>query len=378
MNRYSSKKAFGVLMAGVLAISALTGCGSTKTTEPATIAQSQPTSTPTTEVSKETTATTVATTETTTEATTGTTQPENQKFVLEYPADMQEKGFKEPLVLEKRPERVVCLTASPVLALYEMGVNMVGIPKSRIIKWPEELVNNVEIIPFSPMSPEDFDFESLVVLEPDLVILTSGSADTAGKKITEEFKIPVYYLMGGHSVKYDSVKMQTEQLVKSFGTGDAKAKGEALMKRFDDLEAKIAKVRDSFKGVKVMVLASSGEKHYIQPKGGTLGSMLDMIGFDNVFQNEKNSMVQLDMEQALSYEPDYVVCAGGGTPEQHKEFMEKVFAENPDYWHTISAIKEGKVLYLGVEYVPSAGINVIDNISNLVDYMVELTGIKAE
>ncbi|MDO4754201.1 MAG: ABC transporter substrate-binding protein [Bacillota bacterium] len=368
-------KVFSILLAGVVLISSLTACGSgntgttTAATTGTTLAQSQ---------SSENTTTTEATTVATTTTTEMAKNPENEKFVLEYPADMQEKGFKEPLVLEKRPQRVVCLTASPVLALYEMGVNMVGIPKSRIIKWPEELVNNVEIIPFSPMSPEDFDFESLVVLEPDLVILTSGSKDSAGKKITEEFKIPVYYLMGGHSVKYSSVKLQTEQLVKAFGTGDAEEKGKALMKRFDDLEAKIAKVKDSFKGIKVMVLASSGDKHFIQPKGGTLGSMLDMLGFENVFQNEKNSMVQLDMEQALSYEPDYVVCAGGGTPEQHKELMQKVFAENPDYWHTISAIKEGKVLYLGVEYVPSAGINVIDNISNLVDYMAELTGVKVE
>ena len=58
------------------------------------------------------------------------------KFVLEYPEDMQELGYTDPIVLDEVPERVVSLSAAPVLALYELGVNLVGIPNSMVVTWP--------------------------------------------------------------------------------------------------------------------------------------------------------------------------------------------------------------------------------------------------
>ena len=49
-------------------------------------------------------------------------------ITLEYPANMQEKGYTEPLTLTSAPQRVVCMSSTPVLALHEMGVSMVGHP----------------------------------------------------------------------------------------------------------------------------------------------------------------------------------------------------------------------------------------------------------
>ncbi|MDO4799403.1 MAG: ABC transporter substrate-binding protein [Bacillota bacterium] len=346
----------------------MSACGNSQAAPNTTQAPSAQATTPAPTTASEA-PTTAAPTETTTE-------PAPQKFVLEYPADMKEKGFTEPVVFDKMPERVVCLTVAPVPALYELGVNLVGVPMSRVIQWPEDLTKNTTLVKFNAHSPEDFDFESLVVLEPDLVILSSGAADTAGKKLVEEFKLPVYYVMGGHTVKYESVKLQTQELVKAFGHGKAAEAGKVILKRFEDLENKVKKSQEAFKGLKVMVLTSGGDRHFIQTKGGTLGSMLDMLGFENVFENEGNSMVQLDREQALSYDPDYVVAVGGTTPEEHKEMMEKVFAEHPDYWNAIPAIKEGKVLYLGIEYIANTGTHVVEHIEKLVDLMYQLTGIE--
>ena len=93
------------------------------------------------------------------------------KFVLEYPEDMQELGYTDPIVLDEVPERVVSLSTAPVLALYELGVNLVGIPNSMVVTWPEDLKESTETVSFSVMSPDDFDYESVVDLEPDLVYL---------------------------------------------------------------------------------------------------------------------------------------------------------------------------------------------------------------
>ena len=167
-----------------------------------------------------------------------------------------------------------------------------------------------------------FDIESVIALEPDLVIVGYQSKDTYGKILDRE-KIPVYYVDAGHVVSYESIKELTDVLIKAFGQHNAGA--EAITDRFNKLEARMAEKRQENKGQKVMVLQSAPPRHYIQGKEGTLGSMLDMLGYENVYQN--NKMVLIDLEQALSYEPDLLFCVGGSkTAAEHQQVMEEDFA----------------------------------------------------
>lgn len=319
------------------------------------------------------------------EETTEADEPAEGAFVLEYPEDMQELGYTDPLVLDEVPERVVSLSAAPVLALYELGVNLVGIPNSMVVTWPEDLKESTETVSFSVMSSSDFDYESVVALEPDLVLLAYNGAETAGATL-ESLGIPVYYIYAGHTVPYESIVMQTEALIDAFAVDEeSKEAGEAILQRFDDLEANLDAAKEAFEGKSVMVLQSSADAHYIQTSGGTLGSMAEMIGFTNVYENETSSMTQLDFEQALDYNPDLVLCVGAGTAESQQELMEAAFAENEAYWNSIDAIAEGNVIYLPVAYVSTAGINVVDTINDLIvtladfyDVDLELTGIDGE
>mgnify|MGYP004732697597 CR=1 FL=1 len=301
------------------------------------------------------------------------------KFVLEYPEDMQALGYTEPIVLDEVPERVVSLSAAPVLTLYELGVNLVGIPNSMVVSWPEDLKASTETVSFSVMSPDDFDYESVVDLEPDLVLLGYTGADTAGATL-ESLGIPVYYLYAGHTVPYESIVGQTNALIDAFAVDeDSIAAGEMIRDRFDTLEQNVEAAREAFDGKTVMVLQSAGtDSHYIQTKNGTLGSMADMIGLTNVFENEGSSMVQLDYEQALDYDPDLVLCVGATSAEEHQKLMETAFAENEEYWNSIPAIADGRVLYLPVSYVSTAGINVVDCINDLIKIVADYYGVEVE
>lgn len=293
--------------------------------------------------------------------------PEDQKFVMTYPEDMQALGFTEPLVLERVPQRIVCLSTAPVLALYEMGAKLVGIPSSRVVSWPEELKESTETVQFSAMSSSDFDYECIVELEADLVLVGSSSTEV-GEQI-ESLGIPVYYVFAGHTVSYDNIKAQTEALVKAFSLDEAStAKGEEIMGRFTALEERLAAVQPVYAGKKVMVLQSGdASNHYIQTARGTLASMAAMMGFENVYENEASSMTKLDFEQALDYNPDLVLCVGSGTVQEHQALMEQAYSENEAYWYSIDAIKNGDVIYLPVEFCSTAGIHVVDSINTLID-----------
>ena len=293
--------------------------------------------------------------------------PEEQKFVITYPEDMQALGFTEPLVLDSVPQRIVCLSAAPVLALYEMGAKLVGIPSSRVVSWPEGLKESTETVQFSAMSSSDFDYECIVELEADLVLVGSSSTEV-GEQI-ESLGIPVYYVFAGHTVSYDNIKAQTEALVKAFSVDEAStAKGEEIMGRFTALEERLASVQPTYADKKAMVLQSSDTaNHYIQTERGTLASMAAMMGFENVYENEASSMTKLDFEQALDYNPELVLCVGSGTAQEHQALMEQAYSENEAYWYSIDAIKNGDVIYLPVEFCSTAGIHVVDSINTLID-----------
>lgn len=296
----------------------------------------------------------------------GESEAEPAGVTIEYPANMQQRGYTEPVVLEAMPQRVACLSSSPVLALYEMGVPMIAIPASSVVEWPEDLAASAEQLQMAHNT--NFDVETVIALEPDLVIMGYTSQETYGNVVSDA-GIPVYYVDAGHTVPYDSIKMQTEALVNAFGA-DSEA-GVAMLQRFDDLEGRMEDVRAQLEGKTVMVLQSSPPTHYIQTSAGTLGSMAEMIGLTNVYENDASSMVQLDYETALSYNPDLVLCVGmSETGEGHRELMEADFANNPEYWNSIPAIANGDVLYLPVRFVSSAGINVVDNIGELADLVL--------
>lgn len=47
------------------------------------------------------------------------------------------------------------------------------------------------------------------------------------------------------------------------------------------------------------------------------------------------------------------------------------YAENPDYWESIDAIRNGDVIYLPISYIATSGILVVDEIDALIDIIAD-------
>lgn len=299
-------------------------------------------------------------------------EAKDEKITIAYPDNMQERGFIEAVVLEKMPVRVVSMSNLPVLTLNELGVNMVAIPESSVATWPEELDNRTTKLKIAMNS--NFDIETVIALEPDLVIMNYSNKEDYGK-IIEDAKISVYYVDAGHTVSYESIKKVTAELIAAFGNDSEK--GKEIMTRFDDIEKRLEECKETYAGKKIMVMLSSPPSHYIQTKHATLGSMLDMIGFTNVIENPKAPMMPMDLEQAIEYKPDYVFVVGSNkTSEEFETIMTAAFSENADYWNSVEAIKEGNIIYLPVQYIASSGIDDLDKINELINIIEAKYGEK--
>ena len=103
-----------------------------------------------------------------------TADQQSEGFEIKYPESLKEQ-FGESLKMEKTPERIIVMTAGPVMTLYEMGVDMVAIPNSSITEWPDDL--EAERLPFGM---NEIDMESIIALKPDLVILSSTNKEKYG------------------------------------------------------------------------------------------------------------------------------------------------------------------------------------------------------
>ncbi|WP_133013873.1 ABC transporter substrate-binding protein [Clostridium cuniculi] len=285
-----------------------------------------------------------------------------KEFRLEYTEIMKQQGFTEDVVLESKPERVVCVSTSTTPLLFEVGASLVGIPTSTVFETPSDYTGEK----LQSLMSDDFNIETVVALNPDLVIIPSSSKEQYGDAL-ESSNIPVYYTNSGHSATYESVVQEAEVIINAFGKDSENAK--KVLQSFDDLDKKMEESKKALEGKTVMIIATT---EYIQSKSGTAGSMADMIGLTNVYENEQAGMVPLDQETTLGYNPDVILAIGSSMSEEdNKAVFEAAFAENSEYWGSFEAIKNNKVIYLPSSYMPSTGIGVVKQISDLIDFVYE-------
>ena len=286
-------------------------------------------------------------------------------FVLAYPESMKAMGY-EDLVLDAVPTAIACTTTSPVLTLEAMGASLVAIPSSAATAHIDASVTRLGSI-----MADDFNIESVVALNPDLVIMSVGYADSHGATL-ESLNIPVYYLSAGHGVSYESAKAEALLIVDAFSVdAESTAKGDALKQKFADVEARVAALAadGTYAGKTMLVLQSGGATYtYAQNGNGTLASMLSMLGFENIVTTAAGSgMIAVDLELYLATQPELIVVCGAGTAEDTATNVWPAVVASNDVWNSLTAVQNNEVLPLGIDYIAIYGIGYIDALNNLID-----------
>ena len=297
-------------------------------------------------------------------------KPEVTEFSIAYPSHMADYGYTGSLVLSEEPETIVSLSTYPVLTLFAMDVELAAVPSTKVITYPEDFKGTI----LPGMMSDTFDIEMIVSLEPDLVLMPVTSAQQYGLML-EDLEIPVYYVaMTSQNMDvYSLIKEQTEALVNAFSTSEEKKTlGDAVMERFAASDAALTQIAEQMAGKTVMSITVSGETSiYMNSETSTLGCMLKLCGLENVYMpmgdaGAGHSMGRMDMEKSLEYDPDLIVVCGSSTLEDNKALMDAIYALNPEYWDSYEAFKERRVIYLPSSYVSTAGINIINNITDLI------------
>ncbi|MDR1262683.1 MAG: ABC transporter substrate-binding protein [Oscillospiraceae bacterium] len=288
-------------------------------------------------------------------------QSQSEMFSLAYPPSLQEQ-FGEGLLLDATPQRLIVMTPNPVLAMYEMGLEMLAVPISQLSVWPDEL--KAERL---PLDRNTVDMEGILLLQPDFVILSTGQRDAYGKTL-EERGIPCYYVKSGPAVTFQDIREMIQLIGAAFGKTEIT---QNIMGRFDAVEAAAARYKAEH-GAQTAAVMFSEPGAYLLGSKSYLGSMLDMMGYLNIADQDKPaSLLPISMEELILQNPQaiFVTHTSTATGEEARVIYEAAFEENAAVWGKLDAISGNNVVYLGASYSHASGLNVISEFETLLAIM---------
>lgn len=295
------------------------------------------------------------------------------EFILEYPSFVE--GY-ETITLDSTPERVVCLTTAPVLALHEMGVNLVVVPSTTVINYPDALLETAEVV--TAVTSEDFDIENIIAKNPDLVFIPSSAYEKYGE-ILESADIPCYVVSTAMLVSdhYEIIKGESDVFTRAFVKDDASADdAREILARFDDLDAKIADAKEVLTGKTYLSAMVNPNGFFVQQDSSTLPGILNKLGMVNCYEAKMGeSMAPADLETIVGLENDLqIFIYTTNDMDVAKSSVLEVVANQQELWDSVQAVADDNVLYLTTDYWVFGGLQILDSVDSLIDMLLELYG----
>lgn len=207
------------------------------------------------------------------------------------------QDYKGP-ILEKEAKRIVCMSSTHIAMLDALGMTdrIVGVSGKEYITNPK--IRNSANIPDIGYEG-NIDYETLISLKPDLVLLFSINGNSGMEEKLKEFKIPYLYI--GDYVE-DKPLGKTEWIIPIAEVVGAREKGIEKFKeisfRYNELKESIKDIKE--KNPKVMVNAPFGDSWFMPSTESYVASMIADAGGDYIYnKNSGNSSLPIEREEAL-------------------------------------------------------------------------------
>ncbi|MBP3968735.1 heme ABC transporter substrate-binding protein IsdE [Bacillus sp. WL1] len=232
-------------------------------------------------------------------------------------------------VKSESKERIVATTVAVTEIMDALEVDLVGVPTSS-----KTLPKRYKDLPEvgNPMSP---DMEKVKSLKPSEVLSVTT--------LKYELK-PVFDGVGMKANFLDLTSLKNMQnsisdLGKKYGR---EKQAEAVITKLDK---KVASIQKEVKGKKeptVLILLGVPGSYLVATEHSYIGDLVKQLGGKNIVQGEQVEYLASNTEYLKKADPDIILRAAHGMPDEVVKMFDKEFKTN-DIWKHFAAVKNNRV-----------------------------------
>ncbi|TDF91745.1 heme ABC transporter substrate-binding protein IsdE [Paenibacillus piri] len=237
--------------------------------------------------------------------------------------------------------RVIATTVAAAQIMDALEINLVGVPKS-YKQLPKRYEGVAEV--GNPMSP---NMEVIKSLDPtDVLSVTTLQYDLA----------PVFSNAGVQADYLDLTSVEKmNRAIQALGDKYGRQKqAEAIISRFDEKLAVIKKKAEGKPAPRVLILLGVPGSYLVATEHSYIGDLVKLAGGINVIQGEKVEYLASNTEYLQQSNPDVILRAAHGMPEEVIIMFDKEFKKN-DIWKHFDAVKNNRVYDLEEERFGTTG-----------------------
>ncbi|NUU61579.1 heme ABC transporter substrate-binding protein IsdE [Paenibacillus sp. JW14] len=264
------------------------------------------------------------------------TESAKQKSPASTPAATQQQSAEvTPEPTPKEEPRIIATTVSATEIMDLLDLNLVGIPTSAK-KLPERYANVEKV--GNPMGP---DMEKVKSLKPTEVLSVT----------TLKYDLEPLFQSAGIEANFlnlTSLAKLEESVVQLGEKYDRKAQAESVITRYED---KIAEIKAAIAGKpspKVLILLGVPGSYLVATEHSYIGDLVRIAGGVNIVQGESVEYLASNTEYLQQGNPDVILRAAHGMPEEVIKMFNEDFIKN-DIWKHFNAVKNKRVYDLPEE-----------------------------
>ena len=241
-------------------------------------------------------------------------------------------------------ESIVCVGVGALRYTCYMGAAelVVGVEDHEITRGIDRLYNYVnhekfQNLPITGTNGVPYA-EEIIAVAPQVIVM-SKSANADADELQEQTGTPVVVIPGSDTTLDDNAYETIRILGQLYGMESRAEDLTAYLKGIqEDLDSRTRNIPDSEKPSVYVAGVSFRGLHGFEGTEAEYGPF-ELIHANNLADTTgQTGAFDIDLEQVLSWDPDIIFLDFNGM-----DLISESFAKNPDYYHALTAVQDGKV-----------------------------------
>ena len=255
------------------------------------------------------------------------------------------------LYLAKHPKRIISMAPSITEILFALGLNDEIVGVTEFCDYPPQALEKPKVGYTQP------NLESIVALQPDLLLAPKSFMRVDLLQKLEQLKIPTFVLEP-HTV--EDIMAHIQMLGRMVGRSqEGNGQTAALRKHISILSQQLEGLPRP-----TMLYVLNSEPLITVGPGSFIHHLIELAGGRNAAEEATSSYPRLTMEEVLRQNPDYLVFPVGrfeGIPQSEQDTWKR--------WNTLNAVKHNRLFQVQSDLLNRPGPRIIEGLKQLVNIL---------